>query len=56
MSVECIEEHLKRFQIYDKTVDIVSCWEAVLNYSYRNEFQGSTSTGFPNSNQRTAPQ
>ncbi|MFB6186525.1 MAG: hypothetical protein ABEI86_06630, partial [Halobacteriaceae archaeon] len=47
MSVECIEEHLKRFQVYDKTVDIVSCWEAVLNYSYGNEFPDFFFDRFP---------
>lgn len=47
MSVECIEEHLKRFQIYDKTVDIVSCWEAVLNYSYKDEYPGFYFDRFP---------
>lgn len=47
MSAECIEEHLKRFQVYDKTVDIVSCWEAVLNYSYKSEFPGFHFDRFP---------
>jgi hypothetical protein len=47
VSAECIEEQLKRFQVYDKTVDIVSCWEAVLNYSYGDEFPGFYFDRFP---------
>lgn len=47
MSVECIEEHLTRFQVYDKAVDIVSCWEAYLSYIYRSEFTDFYFDRFP---------
>lgn len=31
-------ELLKEFQTYDKTVDIVSCWDAYLNFVYADKF------------------
>ncbi|MFB6235513.1 MAG: hypothetical protein ABEH81_12425 [Halopenitus sp.] len=47
MSLECIEEHLARFQIYDKAVDIVSCWEAYLSSVYGSEFDDFYFDRFP---------
>lgn len=47
MSVECIEEHLTRFQVYDKAVDIVSCWEAYLTNIYGSKFENFYFDRFP---------
>lgn len=47
MSVDCIEEHLSRFQVYDKTVDTVSCWEAYLSNVYGDEFEHFYFDRFP---------
>lgn len=37
MSSDSREELLKEFSVYDKAVDIVSCWESSLNYIYSEE-------------------
>lgn len=47
MSAECIEEHLTRFQVYDKAVDIVSCWEAYLTNIYGSKFEDFYFDRFP---------
>ncbi len=33
----CKNEQLKKYSVYDQTVDIVSCWQSVLTYSYEDE-------------------
>jgi hypothetical protein len=33
----CKDQQLKDYSSYDQTVDIVSCWQSLLTYSYENE-------------------
>lgn len=40
-------ELLKRFTVYDTTVDIVSSWEAIMNYTYADEFSKFYFDRFP---------
>lgn len=47
MAAECREEHLKEFEVYDTTVDVVSAWEANLNYIYANQFPNFYFDRFP---------
>lgn len=47
MSSDSREELLKEFSVYDKAVDIVSCWESSLNYIYAEEFDRFYFDRFP---------
>ena len=47
MSSDSREELLKEFSVYDKAVDIVSCWESALNYIYAEEFDRFYFDRFP---------
>lgn len=47
MSSDSREELLKEFSVYDKAVDIVSCWEASMNYIYAEEFDRFYFDRFP---------
>lgn len=40
-------ELLKKFEVYDKTVDVVSCWEAYLNHVYSDSFPNFHFDRFP---------
>ena len=40
-------ELLERFEIYDKAVDVVSCWDAYLNFIYEDEFSEFYFDRFP---------
>jgi len=44
---ECREDLEKKYNTYDQTVDIVSCWEAFLNYSYSQVFEDYYFDRFP---------
>jgi len=35
----CYEKQLDLFTTYDQTVDVVSCWQAIFNYGYKNHFE-----------------
>lgn len=50
MSSDSREELLKEFSVYDKAVDIVSCWESSLNYIYAEEFDRFYFDRFPSLN------
>lgn len=43
----CREDHKRKYNTYDQTVDIVSCWEAFLNHSYQQVFQDYYFDRFP---------
>lgn len=43
-------ELLERFEVYDKAVDIVSCWDAYLNFIYAEEFSEFYFDRFPEIN------
>lgn len=47
MSSDSREELLKEFSVYDKAVDIVSCWESSMNYIYTEEFDRFYFDRFP---------
>lgn len=47
MSSDSREELLKEFSVYDKAVDVVSCWESSLNYIYAEEFDRFYFDRFP---------
>jgi len=47
LSSDSREELLKEFSVYDKAVDIVSCWESSLNYIYAEEFDRFYFDRFP---------
>ena len=47
MSSDNREELLKEFSVYDKAVDIVSCWESSMNYIYGEEFDRFYFDRFP---------
>lgn len=47
MSSDRREELLKEFSVYDTTVDVVSSWESILNYSYADEFDQFYFDRFP---------
>lgn len=47
MSSDSREELLKEFSVYDKAVDIVSCWESSMNYIYAEKFDRFYFDRFP---------
>jgi hypothetical protein len=47
LSSDSREELLKEFSVYDKAVDIVSCWESSMNYIYADEFDRFYFDRFP---------
>ena len=50
MSADQRIELLKQFTVYDTAVDIVSSWEAVMNFTYANEFSNFYFDRFPSLN------
>ena len=47
MSADRRIELLKEFTVYDTAVDIVSSWEAIMNYTYADEFSNFYFDRFP---------
>lgn len=47
MNGECYEDWLHKFNVYDRAVDVVSCWECVLKYLYSDVFPDYYFERFP---------
>ncbi|WP_255197998.1 hypothetical protein [Halorarius litoreus] len=47
MSQECHQHYRNKFHVYDQAVDVISCWESLLRYSYAELFDEFYFERFP---------